>query len=264
MRGLTQASYDSFRRLKGEPTQGVWRVTSAEIEDIFKSEYWAPARCGALFAGLDMVQFDEAINSGPPRATMLLQKALGLDPDGWFGLETLGKLQGLGAPARRALIQAVCAERVAYWESLTGERKFLPGWLARGKDVETKALAMFDRSAGSLGAGAKSADSGYEKSIRPLLEDERLAPPASSAAPPAKALPDVTTIRGLQTALKILGYRVTVDGDYGPETRQSITSFQMHAGIVADGIAGEQTEAQLVKELIDLGPIEAQTVRPRH
>jgi len=192
---------------------------------------------------------------------MLLQKALGLDPDGWFGLETLGKLQGLGAPAQRGLIQAVCAKRVAYWESLTGERKFLPGWLARGKDVEAKALAMFDRS--PLGDGGKSFDGGYEKSIRTILEDDRRAPPAASAAPPAKALPDVTTIRGLQTALKMLGYRVTVDGDYGPETRQSIIGFQMHAGIVADGVAGEQTEAQLNKELNELRPIEAQTVRPR-
>ena len=69
--------------------------------------------------------------------------------------------------------------------------------------------------------------------------------------------PDVHTIGGLQQALKTLGYRVTVDGDYGPETRQAITSFQMHTGIVADGIAGTQTEAQLTKELSGLGPVKA-------
>jgi putative chitinase len=63
------------------------------------------------------------------------------------------------------------------------------------------------------------------------------------------SLPDVTTIGGLQQALKMLGYRITVDGDYGPETRQAVTSFQMHAGIVADGMAGAQTEAQLLNEL---------------
>jgi N-acetyl-anhydromuramyl-L-alanine amidase AmpD len=68
----------------------------------------------------------------------------------------------------------------------------------------------------------------------------------------ARAAPDVHTIGGLQQALKMLGYRLTVDGDYGPETRQVVTSFQMHAGIVADGIAGAQTEARLAKELNDL------------
>jgi N-acetyl-anhydromuramyl-L-alanine amidase AmpD len=63
------------------------------------------------------------------------------------------------------------------------------------------------------------------------------------------AEPDVHTISGLQHALQTLGYHIAVDGDYGPETRQVVTSFQMHAGIVADGIAGSQTEAKLLTEL---------------
>jgi len=76
-------------------------------------------------------------------------------------------------------------------------------------------------------------------------------------APAARAAPDVRTISGLQQALKMLGHRLTVDGDYGPETRQAVTSFQMHAGIVADGISGAQTEARLTKELNDLRLIQA-------
>jgi N-acetylmuramoyl-L-alanine amidase/Putative peptidoglycan binding domain len=81
--------------------------------------------------------------------------------------------------------------------------------------------------------------------------------PISSMAP---AAPDVHTIIGLQQALKMLGYCVTVDGDYGPETRQVVTSFQMHVGIVADGIAGAQTESRLLKELSDLRLRKVQTV----
>jgi peptidoglycan hydrolase-like protein with peptidoglycan-binding domain len=68
----------------------------------------------------------------------------------------------------------------------------------------------------------------------------------------APAAPDVHTIGGLQQGLNMLGYRVTVDGDYGPETRQAVTSFQMHVGIIADGVAGAQTESRLLKELNDL------------
>ena len=70
--------------------------------------------------------------------------------------------------------------------------------------------------------------------------------PVTSSAPP---LPDVHTINGLQQALKMLGYRIAVDGDYGAETRQVVTSFQMRTGIVADGVAGAQTEAKLLSEL---------------
>ena len=65
--------------------------------------------------------------------------------------------------------------------------------------------------------------------------------PVISTPPPAL---DVHTISGLQQALKILGYRIVVDGDDGPETRQAVASFQMHWGLVADGFAGTQTEAK--------------------
>ena len=40
--------------------------------------------------------------------------------------------------------------------------------------------------------------------------------------------------------------------DCGPETRQALTSFEMRAGIVADGICGLLTEAELRKELAAL------------
>jgi GH24 family phage-related lysozyme (muramidase) len=72
---------------------------------------------------------------------------------------------------------------------------------------------------------------------------------AVEPAAPVAGVPDVKTIGGLQTALKSLGYRITVDGDYGPETRQAVTSFQVQAGIVADGVCGPLTEAALVKAL---------------
>jgi peptidoglycan hydrolase-like protein with peptidoglycan-binding domain len=70
--------------------------------------------------------------------------------------------------------------------------------------------------------------------------------PATSPAPP---LPDVHANSGLQQALKMLGYRIAVDGDYGAETRQVVTSFRMRTGIIADGVAGAQTEARLFSEL---------------
>jgi N-acetyl-anhydromuramyl-L-alanine amidase AmpD len=71
----------------------------------------------------------------------------------------------------------------------------------------------------------------------------------SPVTSPALPLPDVHTINGLQQALKMLGYRIAVDGDYGAETRQVVTSFQMRTGIVADGVAAAQTEAKLLSEL---------------
>lgn len=79
--------------------------------------------------------------------------------------------------------------------------------------------------------------------------------PATSTVQP---LPDVHTVSGLQQTLKMLGYPIAVDGDYGPETRQVVTSFRMHAGIVAHGIAGAQTEAKLLDELSNTRQMGAQ------
>jgi N-acetyl-anhydromuramyl-L-alanine amidase AmpD len=72
---------------------------------------------------------------------------------------------------------------------------------------------------------------------------------APTAAPTAPPGPDVHTISGLQQALTMLGWHISVDGDYGPQTREAVASFQTGAGLVADGIAGAQTEAELLKHL---------------
>jgi N-acetyl-anhydromuramyl-L-alanine amidase AmpD len=100
------------------------------------------------------------------------------------------------------------------------------------------------------------------KPQRPCLlspENGSTSSPVISTAP---AVLDVHTISGLQQALKMLGYRIAVDGDYGPETRQVVTSFQMHAGIVADGVAGAQTEARLLSELSNMRPTHTPSTKP--
>ena len=83
--------------------------------------------------------------------------------------------------------------------------------------------------------------------------------PVTSTVPP---LPDIHTISGLQQALKMLGYRIAVDGDYGAETRRVVMSFQMRTGIVADGIAGAQTEAKLLSELTSVGGTDTHRSKP--
>ena len=85
---------------------------------------------------------------------------------------------------------------------------------------------------------------------------------SSGVASTALPLPNVRVISGLQQALNMLGYHVAVDDDYGPETRQVVTSFQMHAGIVADGIAGAQTEAKLLSELDNIRKMDAHRAEP--
>ncbi|MBR3148754.1 MAG: spore cortex-lytic enzyme [Eubacterium sp.] len=49
-------------------------------------------------------------------------------------------------------------------------------------------------------------------------------------------------VKSIQTKLKSLGYyNGTVDGIYGTQTKNAVTSFQRNCGITVDGIAGPQT-----------------------
>lgn len=45
----------------------------------------------------------------------------------------------------------------------------------------------------------------------------------------------------LQSKLSTIGYLLTVDNDFGNNTKNAVISFQKDAGLVADGIVGEKT-----------------------
>lgn len=65
------------------------------------------------------------------------------------------------------------------------------------------------------------------------------------------------TIKEIQTALMGLGYDLGAagsDGDAGPRTLAATTAFQKVSGLVADGIAGEKTQAALKRAMSLSGP----------
>jgi peptidoglycan hydrolase-like protein with peptidoglycan-binding domain len=74
-------------------------------------------------------------------------------------------------------------------------------------------------------------------------------PPAAPPSPPSAAGGD-EKIRGVQKALKKLGYDPgEPDGIMGPHTQGAIKKFQQASGLAADGIAGPKTQAALAKAL---------------
>jgi peptidoglycan hydrolase-like protein with peptidoglycan-binding domain len=48
-------------------------------------------------------------------------------------------------------------------------------------------------------------------------------------------------VRNIQIALNLAGITTSVDGNYGPQTKSNVTTFQASNGLVADGIAGPMT-----------------------
>jgi lysozyme family protein len=140
-RGITQGEYTAWLAEKGLPDADVWKAGDGEIATIYHDEYWEPEG-DWLPKGLDYLFFDMKVNSGLHEATLLLQRALRVIPDGRIGPITR---QALVKADPKALIVNYSAAKRAFYQSISthpGQRKFLNGWLNRTASVEQAALAM--------------------------------------------------------------------------------------------------------------------------
>ncbi|MEQ1507718.1 MAG: peptidoglycan-binding domain-containing protein [Myxococcota bacterium] len=52
-------------------------------------------------------------------------------------------------------------------------------------------------------------------------------------------------VRELQQHLRDLGFKVAVDGVFGPITASAVCEFQARAGVFADGVVGRRTARAL-------------------
>lgn len=146
-RGITQRTFDSWRRSRGEPTQPVRGISQAEAEQIIAEQYFAPVWFDRLPSGLDYAMADYSVNSGPARAVKELQRILGVVDDGVMGNVTFAAILG-----RRVadLIIALCARRMAFLRALDHWPTFGTGWkirvMGRQDGVQTSDIGVIDRA----------------------------------------------------------------------------------------------------------------------
>ena len=136
-RGITQREYDAWRHEKGAAPLDVWQAPQEDVDLIYHDEYWMP-NCDLLPIGTDYMFFDMAVNAGPHEAAILLQRALGVNPDGRIGPITRQTIAKASAPI---LIINYSAVKSAFYRSLH-QPKYLKGWLNRVASVNNNALAM--------------------------------------------------------------------------------------------------------------------------
>ncbi len=107
------------------PGLDIARLTEAEAQTIYASEYWAPAKCSDLKTELQYIHFSMSVNMGVGGAARVLQSACNVLKDGIIGSGTL-------QAAEKISIQdyaIACVEKYkGIVEADGSQAKFLKGW----------------------------------------------------------------------------------------------------------------------------------------
>ncbi|WP_201159514.1 glycoside hydrolase family 108 protein, partial [Rhodoplanes elegans] len=146
-KGIIQRVYDGYRRGRGDAPRSVRELTRDELVEIYRRQYWDRIQGDRLPAGVDLVVFDGAVNSGFSQSTKWLQRALGLARvDGELGEATLAA--ALAHPDHDALIADICARRLGMLHNLSTWDVFGKGWGRRVANVMAIGQAWASGSVG--------------------------------------------------------------------------------------------------------------------
>lgn len=99
---------------------------------IYREEYWNAVRADELPAGVRLVMFDAAVNSGVGQAVRWLQRAVGVVDDGVLGPRTLAAVGALSADSVR---MKLLAQRLRFMAGLPSWPAFGRGWARRICDL---------------------------------------------------------------------------------------------------------------------------------
>ena len=103
-----------------------------DVEPVYRASYWLKAKCDRLPAGVDLMVFDLAVNSGPGRAAKFLQECVGVPADGAIGPITLAAVARL--PAKEVVLR-MRNRRERFYRSLSTFDTFGRGWMRRLNEV---------------------------------------------------------------------------------------------------------------------------------
>jgi lysozyme family protein len=137
--GITIADYRRYVK-RDASAADVRAMSVAEAKAIYRARYWDAQRCDELPAGIDYAVFDYGVNSGIGRSGRALRRVLEL-PDKTSAVSDAVVEAARRADAR-AVINAICDERLRFLKTLRMWRVFGRGWTRRVSDVKAAALAM--------------------------------------------------------------------------------------------------------------------------
>ena len=152
MMGVTLATYRRWR--PGATKDDLRAIGTADLEKIYRVDYWNPARADDLPAGVDLSVFDFGVNSGVSRAAKHLQAVAGVKQDGVIGPATVAKVKSMDAAS---VVKSVCARRLSFVRGLRTWTTFGRGWSRRIADVEARGVKMAGASTVEMRGEASAA-----------------------------------------------------------------------------------------------------------
>lgn len=114
------------------------KLTLEQAMQIYYDRYWKVTQCDLLDAPLAICIFDAAVNHGPGNAAKMLQKAIGVLPDGQIGPQTLNAIKKFNS---KELCDIILKSREDFFKAIvnrnSSQSKFLKGWLARVSSIRS-------------------------------------------------------------------------------------------------------------------------------
>lgn len=127
-------------------------VTPEKAAELYRKDFFETPRFDRLPASIQPLMFDWAVNSGPPRPIMAMQKVLDevgkltgawrCEIDGVIGPQTARLAHRADAEMGPFFLNALVEERRAFYQRVAqsdpSQQKFLKGWLARADEFKVK------------------------------------------------------------------------------------------------------------------------------
>lgn len=148
--GITQRTFDTWRRAHGQPLKNVRALSEAERDCIYFHQYWRKGWCDALPFRLAQAHLDACVNHGLGRAARMLQDAINettredVAVDGIIGPETL---RAVAASPDLVTALKYVTIRKGFYNVLARKNAerysvFLAGWLNRADALAQKLSQM--------------------------------------------------------------------------------------------------------------------------
>lgn len=115
-KGITQATYNSWLRSKGQNNKDVRQITDSEVRAIYYNNYWLAAGCNKMSEKFAILCFDTAVNMGVSRCKEFLDYSKYTNPDKFI----IARIRKYNEFAKYG-----------------NQKIFLQGWLNRVLDLET-------------------------------------------------------------------------------------------------------------------------------